>query len=229
MGGRARGAPFNTPQQESTMQACAAENGLAANVLYAAPEAFLTEYVHGDAWRPRHFEQSAYLKLLATMLRKVHALPTTGRVFAALSAARLYADRAVAADGELTGFCLDVVEKSGLPQDLRCCHNDVVAANLLWSPELMLIDWEYACDNDPFFDLATVVEHHDLSEQQVSVLMCAYTGADERHWREPLAEQRKLYLALWWLWLSQGEESRREDVAHVAERLLTSCSGVRAT
>jgi len=227
IGEHARGGPFNTPEQEATVQTVAAGNGLAADVLYAAPGAYLTEFVHGDAWEQRHFKEIEYLEMLAVTLRQVHALPVTGLVFDARSAARLYAAQADDADREWTGFCLDVVEKSRLPQKLCCCHNDVVAENLLLSPGLTLIDWEYACDNDPFFDLATVIEHHDLSDQQVSVLVNAYCGKDgkdDSNWRERLAEQRQLYLALWWLWMSPREKDESDSGWRLAERLFTSCS-----
>ena len=39
------------------------------------------------------------------------------------------------------------------PRAPCCCHNDLVVGNIIAAPEIRFLDWEYACDNDPFFDL----------------------------------------------------------------------------
>lgn len=47
---------------------------------------------------------------------------------------------------------------AGLPSDVAFCHNDLVTSNIICSPEgVRLIDFEYACHNDIFFDLAALV------------------------------------------------------------------------
>jgi thiamine kinase-like enzyme len=78
-------------------------------------------------------------------------------------------------------------------------------ANILNTPETRFLDWEYACDNDPFFDLATIVAHHDLSEAQRNTLLDAYFDGNGARWHEQLARQSDVYAALLYLW----EQSRR--------------------
>jgi thiamine kinase-like enzyme len=57
------------------------------------------------------------------------------------------------------------------------CHNDLIASNLLDDgQQLWAIDWEYAGNNDPFFDLATLVANWRLSRHQQSQLIEAYQG-----------------------------------------------------
>jgi thiamine kinase-like enzyme len=87
-----------------------------------------------------------------------------------------------------------------LSNNICCCHNDLVAANIIATPELRFLDWEYACDNDPLFDFATVVAHHNLSSARMDYLLNAYFNGDGQRWREHLARQTKLYEALLWLW-----------------------------
>ena len=50
--------------------------------------------------------------------------------------------------------------------DWVVCHNDLIAANLVQGERLFILDWEYASLNHPYFDLATVLENHALTESQ---------------------------------------------------------------
>lgn len=44
------------------------------------------------------------------------------------------------------------------PRILKLCHNDLVEGNLLFNEDKMyLIDFEYACINDPLFDIASFI------------------------------------------------------------------------
>jgi thiamine kinase-like enzyme len=67
-------------------------------------------------------------------------------------------------------------------------------------PEVRFLDWEYACDNDPFFDIATVVAHHDLPAGRAEFLLNAYFDGDGERWRSQLERQTEFYDALHWLW-----------------------------
>ena len=86
----------------------------------------------------------------------------------------------------------------------------------------MFLDWEYACDNDPFFDLATIVEHHELSDAHTAELLNAYFDGDGQRWRHHLERQRKLYLALLCLWMASRPDSDTAALALVVQRLSTS-------
>ena len=67
-------------------------------------------------------------------------------------------------------------------------------------PDIRFLDWEYACDNDPLFDLATVVAHHGLNDRQAGVLLDAYFDGNGGRWRNALTSQMRLYDALNGLW-----------------------------
>jgi thiamine kinase-like enzyme len=86
----------------------------------------------------------------------------------------------------------------------------------------MFLDWEYACDNDPFFDLATIVEHHELDDAQSLRLLNAYFDGDGERWSDNLKMQRKLYLALLCLWMGSRPNSDTQPIRKVVDRLSTS-------
>lgn len=221
-----REAPLNTREQEAIVQAAAADAGIANAVLFEGDGLFLTAYADGEVWSAASFEQDRNLELLATALRRVHALPLTGRKFDAMCAAQTYAS-VIGFEEDLVAHCVaivDAVNAAGLPGELCLCHNDLVAENILATPEIRFLDWEYACDNDPLFDLATVVEHHELDERQAAQLLDAYfDGADDAHF-VALRQQQRLYRALLWLWLAARHGTTTQELRRAAQRLPTSYS-----
>lgn len=220
----ARDETLNSRHAEAQVQNTAAKAGLAPAVIYTNERMYLGEYVEGTAWHASCLGKDSNLELVARALKKLHALPLTGRSFDARIAARRYVERIVGLDSQIVDQCTRIIENMRLPQNLCCCHNDLVAENMITTPELVFIDWEYACDNDPFFDLATVVEHHGLSDAQASLLLDVYFDGDGERWRENLEKQRKLYLALLCLWLASRAGSDPSDIQSVVNRLTTSCS-----
>ncbi|MDH3553034.1 MAG: phosphotransferase, partial [Gammaproteobacteria bacterium] len=138
---------------------------------------------------------------LARAIRKLHALPLTGRSFDARTAARSYAKRIESADADVTRDCLQLIDSMPRLRNVCCCHNDLVVGNIIAAPDIRFLDWEYACDNDPFFDLATVVAHHRMSPERATILLDAYFDGDGRRWQEHLDTMVRFYNALLWLWL----------------------------
>lgn len=218
---RTRDWPLNPRNVEARMQSRAHDAGLAAAVLYVDDRCYVTEYLQGKVWTSNNFAQTKHLQDLAAALRKLHSLPLTGQVFDAVSAARLYAKAAVNQDADILGRCLSQLRK-GRPGTAMCfCHNDLVAANILSTPEIRFLDWEYAGDNDPLFDLATIVEHHELDEAQAETLLCAYDGGRIANRRTALEEQRSTYLALLWLWTCARSDQNPAALARITTRVLT--------
>ena len=184
---------------------------------------YFTEYVDGEVWTRSCLDRQGNLALLATALQRLHALPLTGRIFDASVAAKRYVRKVTGLDPVIVRTCEDIIFGMGLPRNLCCCHNDLVAENIITTPEVLFLDWEYACDNDPLFDLATIVEHHELREAQAAELLNAYFDGDGQRWHDRLEKQRKLYLALLCLWMASRADCDAGALAQVVERVSTSC------
>lgn len=215
-----RTAPYNERRAEADLQTVAANAGLANKVLFAAEQVYLTEFVEGTVWDPAHLDQEGKIEQLASSLRRLHSLPRSGRTFDAVGAAEAYVRSIEDSDRNLISVCLGVVNKMQLPAYLCCCHNDLVAENIIATPELKFLDWEYACDNDPMFDLATIVEHHELSEGQARKLLQAYFDGDSERWYPKLVEQQRLYLALFWLWLAARPDRSEKALKRLGARVM---------
>ena len=219
----AREAPLNTRAQEAIIQTTVADAGLANAVLFEGDGLLLTAYAEGEVWSVASFEEDRNLELLARALRRVHALPPAGRKFDAAYAAQHYAN-VIEFDEGRVAQCVEIIDSIDAPRELGLCHNDLVAENILATPEIRFLDWEYACDNDPLFDLATVVEHHGLDERQATRLLDAYFDGDGDVQRAALCEQQRLYRALLWLWLAARPDTTQQELRQAAQRLSTSCS-----
>lgn len=219
-----RTAPFSSRAQEAAVQSAAESAGLAGAVLFVDERVYLTEFVAGSQWQPSLLEEPAKIEQLAASLRRLHGLPRTGRSFDALGAASRYASEIDRQENDIVSLCLRIVRDTRLPNYLCCCHNDLVAENILTTPGIRFLDWEYACDNDPVFDLATVVEHHELGDDIASSLLDAYFDGGGERWQSRLADQRRLYLALHYLWMAARTRSSTKLLQRLGARLATSCS-----
>jgi thiamine kinase-like enzyme len=219
MDDEARAMPYNTRADEARVQTIAAESHLANRVLYFDECAYLTEYLDGHVWSRTELGDEQNIVQFAAALKSLHALPLTGRTFDASDAVVPYLAKIDSRYAERARRFADVVLSKSQPANLCCCHNDLVAENVVATPELLFLDWEYACDNDPFFDIATVITHHDLSSAQESLFLNSYFAGDGERWRAQLHEQKYVYDALHWLWLAAQENV--EDNLQLLDRLAT--------
>lgn len=164
----------------------------------------ITEYLPGRVWNEQDLLNTRNIEAIASLLRDVHSLPVCGKTLDLTSAARQYERHLQKREG-LHAFalrCVEVVENLSEEGAKVCCHNDIVAANIIGDDAPKLIDWEYAGDNDPLFDLASLIGYHGLSPATAKALLSAYTGREAAADRENLDRQIRIYDAIQWLWLA---------------------------
>lgn len=174
--------------------------GIGPRVVFMDAErgVLVTEYIDGEPWSS--LNPDAAVEQLALLLRTVHQLPLTGQALDPVAAANHYllqlaGDHPQRFSAEQT---VELLQRLPRSDTISCCHNDLIGANIIGrSPRL--IDWEYACDNDPAFDLATVIEDLKLNPRQSECLLVAY-GGELSELRERVAVQRQVYLGLSALW-----------------------------
>ena len=191
---------------ELAILASAGRAGIAPDVHYADPDQGLlvTTFLPGRVWVEEDLESTRNLEALAGLLRRVHALPVQGAKLDIVGVARTYQKVLERRQG-LHAFatrCVEVIESVPASTDHACCHNDIVAANVIDGHGLKLIDWEFACKHDPYFDLASAIGFHNLDADRASVLLDAYAGGSDAAAREKLAAQVRVYDAIQWLWLA---------------------------
>jgi thiamine kinase len=184
----------------------AGKAGIAPAILYADSDAgiLVTEYLHGTPWQDSDLESSENLEALAELLKTVHALPSSCSRVDLTAIAEKYEKNLQKYHGlhAFASNCVRIISESPQHENVACCHNDIVAANIIDAGALKLIDWEYARDNDPMFDLASLIGFHNLDKGRQQVLLSAYAGGAESELKDRLAEQVRVFDAIQWLWLA---------------------------
>lgn len=191
---------------EAQAQAAVAAAGLTPGAVYHDPGrgVSLRPHFEGRAWTARDLQEPAQLDRLAHLLRDLHALPPAGARYEPGVAARRYARQLGSLEARRLADRANILLAELRYQPARecLCHNDLVAANLVDDGErLVPIDWEYGGIGDPLFDLAVVMEHHDLPAASRGRLIRAYFRQDPPTARlERLAAWGGFYRLLLKLW-----------------------------
>ncbi len=184
----------------------AAKAGLSPSIIFSdvIVGVLVTEFIPGRVWEDSDLESTANLEALAELLRSVHQLPECGFRIDMPDVARAYEKHLEERHGfhAFASKCVEIITKVPVHERAVCCHNDIVAANIVGDSTLCLIDWEFACDNDPLFDLASAIGYHNLDDTRSAILLNAYVGGASPDLKERLQEQVRVYDAIQWLWLA---------------------------
>jgi thiamine kinase len=202
----------------------AAEAGIAPHIFYSDVDAgiLVTEYLEGTVWQEADLDSVEKLEALAGLLRQVHELPPCCTRVDLVEIGSKYAEYLRTRHGlhAFASICVNVINEIPSHDQVVCCHNDVVAANVIGSENIKLIDWEYACDNDPLFDLASAIGFHNLDERRQQIFLSAYAGGADNELRERLSDQIRVFDAVQWLWLATRQlVSPHRDQARRLEEL----------
>ncbi len=210
-----------TPERlrsEWSIQTRAALLGLAPEVLYCDADdgILVSRFVKGDALDPSALREPNLLRAVGALLSGVHSLSSPAPALDIRGYAERYAESCPgrASTAVYTGLC--EFHRTAPGSDFVLSHNDPVAENFIVGESLLLIDWEFAASNDPYFDLAVVSAHHNLGAEETCLLLEAYQGRCNQDDLQRLTHWQQIYLRLYWLWAAARGDS------DTAERLTTS-------
>jgi thiamine kinase-like enzyme len=201
--------PLGAWRHKLHIRQLAANAGLTPAVIHVdeVRRAILTAFVVDRSfpaffWNPQTRE--AALAQLGRTLRRVHDLPVPSAEF---SRDRREFLRNLWS-GSLAQFALpsfvgDAVrrvlseEPPAADRAMVLSHNDVNPSNLIYDGEnLLLLDWETAGPNDPWYDLAAISVFTRMDEQTCQRLVAAYDGAPVSALPARFAYNRRLVAVL---------------------------------
>ncbi|HTY71921.1 MAG TPA: phosphotransferase [Actinomycetes bacterium] len=140
---------------------------------------------------------------IAAALRALHAGPSFVSDFDMRTIRRRYLDVVLAEGFPIPADYLDLAPayerlEDALalePESFVPCNNDLLAANFIDDGErIWIIDYEYAGQNEPSFELGNLASENGLDEAQTAALVTAYWGAPD---------DRKVARALAWALLAR--------------------------
>jgi thiamine kinase-like enzyme len=165
----------------------AATTGVAPKVLAFVPEhaALAIEWIEGRTFTESDLDDSAALADVAAACRTMHAGPAFASDFDMFGLQRRYLNLVTSRGYPLPTGYLDAMpivnrmrEAMSANPDLTVpCHNDLLAANIMASDDqLWFIDFEYAGNGDPCFELGNLASESHLSTDRLAELVTAYYG-----------------------------------------------------
>jgi thiamine kinase-like enzyme len=172
----------------------AAAAGVAPSVLAYAPDlgALVIDWIEGRTFDATDLDDSATLALVATTCRQLHAGPRFASDFDMFALQRRYLDLVVSSGFRLPASYLDFLPQVNAMREAMAvqnrgtvpCHNDLLAANIMASGDslslnrLWFIDFEYAGNADPCFELGNIASESHLSDERLAELVAAYFGSE---------------------------------------------------
>jgi thiamine kinase-like enzyme len=191
----------------------AAAAGVGPAVLGYHPDlgALVIDWVEGRTFEAGDLDDSAALAQVAATCRSLHAGPRFTGDFDMFALQRRYLDLVTNSGFRLPVGYLDYMPTVNKMRDAMAvraeptvpCHNDLLAANIMVSDSQMwFIDFEYAGNGDPCFELGNIASESHLTAPRLAELVAAYYGAESK---AKLARARLFGLMSdygWTLWAS---------------------------
>ena len=94
------------------------------------------------------------------------------------------------------------------------CHNDLNLSNIIYTDNIYFIDWDYAGLNHPYYDIATLLNALDLSQDEEKYFLNSYTGTHNAMDLDVLDSFKKLALYVEYLWIvatASNEDDKYRD------------------
>jgi thiamine kinase-like enzyme len=161
-------------------------------------------------------EDEDKIERVALLMRRLHALnKTSGFNFDPIARFNQYASNVKEPIYNIS-FALGVLDELvNLPQHLTLCHNDWVPGNIGFSDKRdYLIDYEYAGDNDPLFDVMSFLTENSIEDDcDRKRFYLEYFGkVPDKHTLHALSIYEKFHNLLWCTWAMMMAESRGDEI-----------------
>ena len=231
-------------RHEAVAARMAAEAGVNAEVLFfdESDGLMLTRFVDGAAtMNAERFKDLGAVARAAQAFRRMHDCGSSfATVFDLFQKMDEYLDYLRKKKARIPDGYAEVQKEaeivraalSARPAALRPCHCDPLAENFLdTGARIFIIDWEYAGNNDPMWDLGDVSVEAGFSTEQDAALVRAYFGGEP-----PAAQVGRMVMykamcdLLWTLWgvIQVANENPVDDFWAYAVKRFERCKALMA-
>lgn len=191
----------------------AASAGVAPNVVDYLPGqgVLVIDWVDGHTLQDSDLRSAHNLAKIARACRRLHAGPRFVNDFDMCDIQRRYLATVLRQGFRLPNRYLQFTDSAARicqalavnPPATVPCHNDLLAANFIaGAHQLWLIDYEYAGNNDPCFELGNIWSEANLDVGQLELLVAAYYGGPRPEMVARARLQGLMSKYGWMLWAS---------------------------
>jgi thiamine kinase-like enzyme len=190
---------------------------------FLEPSAMLTHFIH-DAETLDAPRGKAHLPKIVAAIKKIHAAPPMPKQFSPFETVREYHTIGLKLGVQFPPDTARILERlahleTALGDFLAVpCHNDLLPANLLLTEQqLFIVDWEYAGNGNPMFDLANLTANLEL--ERADQILELYFGGVTKHHQRQLEQMRVVSDAreAFWGFLQSGISSLEFDFVGYGE------------
>lgn len=210
--------------------------GVAPEVYAFLPDlgALVTRFVEAEPLPPEDLEDPETMAAVVRSVRAIHEMSPIPSTFDPFAVVRRYASTARELGVEVPAAyerALATSERiadafAGRPVPECPCHDDLLNANFLRTPErVVIVDYEYAGMGDPFFDLGNLSVNNGISEGAQELLLEMYFGRGTPANRARLALMRIMsdFREAMWGVVQQGISTLEFDYVDYADRHFARC------
>jgi thiamine kinase-like enzyme len=150
------------------------------------PPCLVTRFLEGRAMSAEELREPAALAEVGALIEALHGSgERVAGEFSSFRVVETYAERARARGAEVpaayrrAGETATRIERAlaDAGEEPVLCHDDLLAANFLRSPEgIRIVDWEYAGMGSRWFDLGNFVVNNGLGDEEEVAFLSAYLG-----------------------------------------------------
>ena len=155
------------------------------------------------------------IERVARLMKKFHSLhKTVDTYFDPIARLKQYQSHVSNPMYTFNGLEDVIAEIESMNHSYILCHNDWVDGNILFADDqTYLIDYEYAANNDPLFDVMSFLSENNIFDEDLRhrFYQCYFDSFNEETLHQ-LTAYEALEDALWCTWAMMMFESRNEEI-----------------
>ncbi|MEG0743290.1 MAG: choline kinase family protein [Erysipelotrichaceae bacterium] len=173
----------------------------------------ITKY-HNDLLEYETCNDSNKVEKVAHLMRKLHDLQATiGESFDPIKRLEQYSTHIKQPIYDCTPFKVVIEQVRNMKHHEILCHNDWVSGNILFSKDqTYLIDYEYAADNDPLFDVMSFFSENQILDETLRNRFYKIYFENETIPYQALTIWENFQNLLWCTWAMMMYEARSDIV-----------------
>lgn len=165
----------------------------------------------------KHLDELDLIKALpkvAKQLKKLHSFPKVNVDFNVVDKYELFKSKTNNQIIDLIEFEPVLNQLNTCPERVLC-HNDLVNGNVIEvNQKVYLIDYEYACNNHPYFDLLSLITENNIQNKRVRTLFyeAYFDGPLTQDIQKDLDVFESIHNLLWCQWAQMQYSILKEEI-----------------